>query len=158
MTPFSGGVWRILFAEFADDPLSPARAPEGRFHYGGQPAIYTSLTAEGAGVAIQRYLTDNDPPRVIVPLKISAAGLLDLRTGLDTNAEIPPTSVVWQDQRAMGRRASTWDISDHARSIGAQGMLYPARSRPDLGHLVLFGAPVPGTLRQSASSQPWPMM
>ena len=155
LTPFSGTVWRILFAQLADDALLPARAPEGRFHYGGQPSIYTSLTAEGAGVAIQRYLAAGDAPRVIVPLEVAAIRVLDLRRSGDDSAGVPPTSVVWQDQRAQGLRASTWDISDNARHLGAQGILYPSRTRPDLNHLVLFGVPVPGELTQVAPGKSW---
>ena len=153
MTPFSGIVWRIVFADLASDPLAPARAPEGRFHYDGQVAIYTSLSAEGAGVAIQRYLADDARPRVIVPLAVNGAIVLDLRS---SEPGVPPTSVIWQDDRAAGRRAPTWDISDAARAKGAQGILYASRSRPDLSHLVLLGTPAPGLLTQAAPGTRWP--
>lgn len=153
MVPFAGTVWRIMFADHAEEPLAPARAPEGRFHYDDQVAIYTSLTAEGAGVAIQRYLEGDTWPRVIVPLTVTADNVLDLRG--DTRG-IPPTSIVWQDDRAAGRRAPTWDISDAARAEGAQGILYASRTRPDLSHLVLLGHPGPGVLTQAAAGRPWP--
>jgi len=153
LTPFSGIVWRILFADYADDPTAPARASEGRFHYGDQAAIYTSLTPEGARVAIRRFLAAGDPPRVITPLEVSAFRVLDLRRAARNDAGVPPTSVVWQGQREQGLRATTWDISDNARRLGAQGILYSSRTRPDLNHLVLFGAPVPGDLLQAAPAR-----
>jgi RES domain-containing protein len=139
LTPFRAIVWRILWADLADAPLAPARAPEGRFHHGGQRALYASLTAEGALVAIRRYVHHDDPPRVIIPLQVTADRITDLRQLPDPSR----ASVVWQDDRASGAPAPTWALSDAARATGAQGMLYASRSRPDLTHLVLFD-PHPG--------------
>jgi len=154
LTSFSGVVWRIMFENMADNPQALANAPEGRFHHDAQAAIYTSLTPEGAGVAIRRYLSANDPPRVIIPLEVKELRMLDLRNPSDTATPVP-TSVKWQDERARGLRASTWDISDNARKLGAQGILYSSRSRPELSHLVLFGVPVPGGLLQAGSIRQW---
>ena len=78
MIAWVGSVWRIQFAD-QSDPLIPAQAPEGRFHHSGQRAIYTSLNPEGAGVAIRRYLADNDRSRAIVKLHVEALRILDLR-------------------------------------------------------------------------------
>jgi len=143
-----------MFADGADNPQALASAPEGRFHHDAQAAIYTSLTSEGAGVALCRYLTASDPPRVIIPLEVTELRVLDLHNRPDV-ATPAPTSVKWQDERAQGLRASTWDISDNARKLGAQGILYSSRSRPELSHLVLFGAPVAGGLLQAGPSRPW---
>ncbi|UWQ92734.1 RES family NAD+ phosphorylase [Rhodobacteraceae bacterium M382] len=131
---FTGVVWRILFTARNDAPLAPVLAPEGRFHHSGQPALYASLSAEGAGVAIRRYVSPCDPDRSLLGLSVQATALIDLR-------ELPDPAVasqVWQDVRATGAPAPTWAISDWARRLGAQGMLYPSRSRSDLTHLVLF--------------------
>lgn len=151
--PFSGTIWRILAQESAYSPLAPAQAPEGRFHHDGQIAIYTSLTAQGAGIAIQRYLKQDTRPKVIVPLLIEAANILDMRGTADN---IKSTTLVWQDMRIKGLRAPTWDVSDLARQSGAQGMLYRSRSHPDLSHLVLFGVPDPGSLTPAADAKEWP--
>ena len=150
-TAFAGIVWRILAAARADDPTGPARAPEGRFHHDGQVAVYTSLTAEGAGIAIQRYLGPKDAPRVILPLHVTAHFLMDLRLLPDPAA----ASVVWQDQRDQGLPAPTWAFSDAARAAGAQGLLYASRSRPDLTHLVLFDLAAQ-VLRPAGPAQDWP--
>ncbi|MEX0307101.1 MAG: RES family NAD+ phosphorylase [Ruegeria sp.] len=133
ITEFSGPVWRILFRCQLGDPLSPARALEGRFHHSGQFALYASLSAEGAGIAIQRYVSLNDPPRVIQQFQISKAQMLDLRGRADA-------SIVWQNLRDAGALSPTWQYSDEARAIGADGLLYSSRSRPELSHLVLFNA------------------
>ena len=131
LTQFRGPVWRLLPAGLAQDaPASPANAPEGRFHHSGQVAAYASLTAEGAAVAIKRYLADG-VARALVRMRLDADRVADERG----NREI---SVVWQDIRAAGHPSPTWAISDAARKSGAQAMLYSSRSRPDLSHVVVF--------------------
>lgn len=129
MIHFAGTVWRMTFA--GRNALVPVTSPEGRFHHSGQNAIYTSLTPEGTAIAIRRYVMPNDPPRVIQPLLVDATRVVDLRGNRDA-------SVIWQDQRATGSPAPTWEFSDAARIKGAQAMLYSSRSRPDLSHLVVF--------------------
>lgn len=150
MIPFTGTVWRILFADRADNACEPARHPEGRFHHSGQVALYASLSAQGAAVALRRYVRADDPPRVIVPLRITAGAMADLRG----TPEQAAASVVWQDDRAAGAPAPTWDISDRVRADGAQGLIYASRTRPDLSHLVLFEVS-PGTVRQAGPAAPW---
>jgi hypothetical protein len=123
-------VWRILPLTLADTPAAPATAPEGRFHHSGQVAAYASLSAEGAAVAIKRYL-DQPIARVLVAMRLDAARIADERGN-------SAASLVWQDIRAAGARSPTWTISDCARRAGAQAMLYSSRSRPDLTHVVVF--------------------
>jgi len=147
---YCGPVWRILFADRAAEPCASVRAPEGRFHHFGQVALYASLSSEGAGVAIRRYVCIDDAPRVIVELGINAARILDLRATPDTQA----ASVVWQEIRASGAPAPTWAISDRARAAGAQGMIYASRTRPDLSHLVLFDLSPP-VVRAVSPARPW---
>ncbi|RLK11291.1 RES family NAD+ phosphorylase [Ruegeria conchae] len=143
ITEFSGPVWRILFRSQLGIPLAPARAPEGRFHHSGQFALYASLSAEGAGIAIRRYVSPCDPPRVIQQFQVSAAHLMDLRGRADV-------SIVWQDLRDNGTPSPTWRFSDEARAVGADGLLYSSRSRTELSHLVLFSTGV--NLIQPAST------
>ncbi len=151
LTPFRGVVWRILFAGQAGATTAPAHHPEGRFHHDGQVALYASLSAGGAGVALRRYLRADDPPRIIVPLEVTLIRACDLRGTEDQAA----ASVVWQDDRAeTGMPSPTWTCSDRARGAGAQGMLYASRSRPDLSHIVLFEVS-PATVRQVGAAQDW---
>jgi len=150
LTPFSGTVWRIIFAKQKQRVCEPVCSPVGRFHHNEQVALYTSCSEEGASVAISRYVKSDDPARIIVPLQIDADSIYDIRkTHFSTQA-----SVVWQDCVAKGESAPTWDHSDTAREAGAQGMLYASRSRPDLTHLVLFD--VSGNIvKQSGESKAW---
>ncbi|MBD3802050.1 MAG: RES family NAD+ phosphorylase [Thioclava sp.] len=147
---FNGTVWRILSADRVVQVLEPVRHPEGRFHHSGQPALYASLSAEGAAVALRRYVRAGDPPRVIVPLRITAEKMVDLRGTPDQAA----ASIVWQDGRAAGAPSPTWVFSDRARSAGAQGLIYASRSRPELSHLVLFEITAE-TVAQDGTAAPW---
>ncbi|MGY9049542.1 MAG: RES family NAD+ phosphorylase [Rhodobacterales bacterium] len=130
LEPIDLAVWRILPAKLLATPAQPAMAPEGRFHHSCQIAAYASLSPEGAGVAIQRYLSDT-VGRIMVPMWLEADCVADERGNKDA-------SVVWQDIRATGQLSPTWAISDFARGAGAKAMLYSSRSRPDLSHVVVF--------------------
>jgi len=127
---FSGPVWRLLSESLAATPRVVAQAPEGRFHHSGQVAAYASLSAEGAVVAMRRYL-DDGINRVLIPMWLKCDHVVDQRGNADA-------SVVWQDDRATGKVSPTWTFSDEARAFKAQAMLYSSRSRPDLSHVVIF--------------------
>ena len=133
-------VWRILAQDLAATPSAPAASPEGRFHHSGQIAAYASLSAEGAAVAIKRYL-DQPIARILVAMRLDAERIADERGN-------PAASVVWQGIREAGDPSPTWLISDAARRSGAQAMLYSSRSRPDLSHVVV--ACIGGLLIESA--------
>lgn len=130
LAPFEGQVWRILPDQLVNTPAAPASAPEGRFHHSGQIAAYASLTAEGARIAIQRYLED-DFGRVLIPMWLSARFVADVRGNLSA-------SVIWQDYRARALTPPTWALSDISRRDGAQALLYSSRSRPEFSHVVVF--------------------
>lgn len=147
MLEFSGPVWRILLLSQIDAPLAPAQAPEGRFHYAGQMALYASLSAEGAGVAIRRYVSAGDPPRVLQKAQVTSARLVDLQGQQDA-------SIVWQDIRNIQGSSPTWGFSDNARDSGADGLLYSSRSRPELSHIVLFKAS-PALIRVNEPATNW---
>jgi hypothetical protein len=78
---------------------------------------------------------------VIVPLDVTNANLADLRdTRVQRDLGLVGTeaSALWQPQRAMGHPATSWIASDAARSVGADGIIYAARSDPHRWHIVLF--------------------
>ena len=150
LSAFSGVVWRIMFADQSKKACEPVGSPLGRFHHSEQIALYTSCSEEGASVAIQRYLKLDDAERIIVPLKVSADRIYDVRkTDFSKSA-----SAVWQDVVEKGESAPTWQYSDAARIAGAQGMLYASRSRPDLAHLVLFDVSF-GIVEQADDAKAW---
>lgn len=126
---------RAVFATDLARGLDPAAGPEGRFHHDGQAALYLSETVEGVVVALATYRRPQDPPRVILPLDVSAGTLLDLRdAGVAESLGAAPgaASERWQETRRLGRHPASWALSDAARATGADGMLYASRKRPDL--------------------------
>ncbi|MEO0883327.1 MAG: RES family NAD+ phosphorylase [Pseudomonadota bacterium] len=123
-------IWRIVPKGFSNSPIQPAQAPEGRFHHSGQTAVYASMTAEGAKVAVKRYLVDG-VERVLAPIKLEAELVAN-------ECKNPDAAVAWHIQRSEGVRPETWAVSDSARARGAQAMIYNSRTRPDLTHIVVF--------------------
>ena len=133
--------YRIVYEEFADQVLNGVISPEGRFHHSGQPALYLSPSVVSAGYAVISYVSDNDPPRVSVPLQLNNARLLDVRDPETCEAlQICPKAAdtLWRPQRAAGDPATTWQTSDAVRNSGANGMIYSSRRQPDRWHVVLF--------------------
>jgi RES domain-containing protein len=140
-TAVAGRFWRTVFAADLDRVLQGARSPEGRFHHDGQPTLYLSPSPAFSRIAVDTYLRDGDPPRIIVPIDVSDAHLADLRDPkvqqhlglIGTEA-----STLWQPERAAGRPATSWIASDAARNADADGIIYAARSDPQRWHIVLF--------------------
>lgn len=144
---FSGKCWRMKFLSEADDVLGPARAPEGRSHYDGQPTLYLSTSAEGTIVATRRYMTPQDPPRAIFKLQVEKAQIVDLQDAVATTElgiDVSQRAVEWQSIRARGLPSPTWAISDRVRDLGLDGMIYASRTNPKMTHLTLFRWNTPG--------------
>ena len=141
MKLLSGTFYRLIDMARAGDVLAPAKAPEGRFHHDGQQAIYLSETPEGTRVAMAYYARAGDPEQTLFTLHLTGAMVVDA-TDFDHCAQLgidpSPARIRWQKERTAGRVASTWALSDAARALGADGMLYPSSTRPDLTHLVLW--------------------
>ncbi|MES2542438.1 MAG: RES family NAD+ phosphorylase [Pseudomonadota bacterium] len=138
-----GLFYRIVPAARADQALAPAVSPEGRFHQSGQPTLYVSPRPDWAEHAIPTYVRDTDPPLVINEQRLTTK-VLDLRDPVQCKAaQMEPTlaAIPWLPQRAQGLPASSWTVSDRARALGADGMIYTARSEPSRWHLVLFRWP-----------------
>ena len=158
MTPFSGRFYRIIFKHNLARVLDSVPNPEGRFHHDGQPALYFSPSHNAARVAIDSYYRANDAARVIVPLKLSGANVLDFRrpaTSVGLGLTGGETTVHRRRERRAKKPATSWRASDAARAAGADGMIFHSRKAPPLWHIVLFawnqkGAP---TLAQDGLPQ-----
>ena len=160
MNLLSGRFYRIVFAADLGRVLDGVRTPEARFHHSGQPALYLSPSPEAAGFAVASFVGADDPPRVLVPIRVEGARVVDLRdaahcAALGLAGHEP--SVPWQPERAEGRPATSWRASDAARASGADGMVYVARSEPSRWHLVLFRWNLPGgpVLKQDGPGRLW---
>lgn len=157
--PLSGRFWRTVFAADLDALLHGARSAEGRYHHDGQWALYLSPTPEASRFAVDAYLRPGDPPRVIAPLHLSAARIVDMRAP-EVHRSLALTGAEagtpWQPERAAGRPATSWIASDAARRTGADGMIYAARTNPLRWHVVLFRWNEAGAAQISPDGPPIP--
>ena len=136
-----GIFYRAVFADHAEQLLSGAISPEGRFHHDGQAALYLSSRVDWVAKAIAAYLRPDDPPRVVGAVTVTGARVVDLRRQAHCAAwgiDARDAAVPWLPERGRGDMATSWRVSDAVRAGGADGMIYTARSRPDRWHLVLF--------------------
>lgn len=161
MRPLAGRFWRAGFIAHEADLLTPARAPEGRWHHGGQRALYLSGSPEGCQVALKVYLRESDGARAIYPLEVRADRVIDLRcaeTRASLGTSLDEMHAFWADLLTQGRHSPTWSLGDRLRDMGAEGILTPSRSRPDLTHLTLFSwnAPQGPSVRREGAPLPWP--
>lgn len=158
--PFSGTIWRILWADQPDQALKAARAPEGRFHHDGQRALYASLSAEGAGVALGYYLRPDDAARSMVQLQLHSDQLVDLTDPKDAcrlGFEISDTTWRWQNDCKAGNAPRTWTVSDYLRAMDAHGLVFRSSQKTNLHHIVLFqwNTNVKTSLRVVDKPRPW---
>ena len=163
--PISGKFWRVVAAARAAhvlDPPGPDSA--GRYHRPGQPALYITPEADWATIAIGRYLVGDGAARVVVPLKLDLAAVFDQRDlaacaalGIDPER----SQVRWNDELAAGREPPSWQASDAARAVGAQGIIDVSRGILGGWHVCLFAWNQPGAPQVRVTGEPhdcdyWP--
>lgn len=139
--PLTTRVWRAVFEGEAHKLLNPASGRYGRWHYDHQPALYCSDTPDGCRVRIKSFAKETDASRVLLPINVTADRIVDLgcpttRVALQTSLD--DIHAFWKDSLTEGQISPTWALSDRLRALGAQGILSPSRSRPELTHVTLF--------------------
>lgn len=138
----SGRFYRAVLVERIDnvlDPPSPKSA--GRYHRHGQPALYMSPEPEWAIRAISGYMREDGKARVLVPVMVNEAYVLDQhdqtlcdRLGIDRSR----SDTSWRTALEAGGEPPSWQTSDIARAAGADGLIDPSRNIPGGWHLDLF--------------------
>ncbi len=121
------------------DPPDPHSA--GRYHRPGERILYTSATFESAVAAISGYMRRDGLPRMMVPLKVSEAFVLDQHDEEACKAfgiERALSNEPWQEALAQNREPASWRNADIARSLGADGIIDRSRKMPGGWHLNLF--------------------
>jgi RES domain-containing protein len=138
----SGRFYRSVLAERVDnvlDPPSPQSA--GRYHRYGQPALYMSPEPGWAIRAISGYMREDGKARMLVPLLVTEAMVLDqhdeaLCEGLGIDRT--QSNVSWRTVLEQGGEPPSWKTSDIARASGADGLIDPSRNISGGWHLDLF--------------------
>jgi RES domain-containing protein len=118
---WKGVVFRAHHPKWAFDPLSGegARMYGGRFNALGTPALYTSLTPEGAWAEAQQGFAFKAQPLTLVAYRIDCADVLDLSTSkacARAGIDLLDLSWPWEDFAARKLPVPTWLLQE--RLIG----------------------------------------
>lgn len=145
-TRVEGVFHRSISAGHRDRVLDGSAQP-GRYSRLNETSLYLSSSREGVEAAMTAHTRDGGPERVIVPVRVMADRIFDLRDlGACAKAGIDRDRAVadWQDIVRAGGEAPSWQVADAIRALGANGLIDPSRQVPGLWHLVLFRWNVPG--------------
>lgn len=138
----SGPFFRSVLVERVDDVLAPP-APEsaGRYHRPGQATLYMSPKLEWAMIAVSGYIREDGRPRVVVPLMVGEAHVLDQHDeeacrilGIDRDL----SNTQWRSALEAGAEPPSWRNADAARAAGADGIIDRSRMIPGGWHVNLF--------------------
>lgn len=168
-----GRFWRAVRADRLDRVLDPpASASVGRYHRPGQPALYITPEADWAVIAMGRYALADGVERVVVPLEVDRASVLDQHDdaacralGIDREA----SNLDWQEALEAGGDPPSWRTADAARAFGADGLIDRSRgiaggwhvalfrwNEPGAPHVELAGDPQPFDYDAARARWPWP--
>jgi len=137
-----GTFFRSILANRLEYVLAPPPAESaGRYHRRGQAALYMSPTIEWSMIAVSGYIREDGQQRVVMPIKISEAYVLDQHDedvckliGIDRDLSNAP----WRSALGVGQEPPSWRNSDAARLAGADGIIDRSRMIPGGWHLTLF--------------------
>jgi RES domain-containing protein len=173
VTPFrkvSGRFYRSVLLDRLEHVLAPPGPQSaGRYHRPGEPALYMSATAEWSIAAISGYMREDGKARVVVPLLVTEALVLDQHDAqacalLGIDRELSNAS--WRQALDTALEPPSWRNADAARAAGVDGIIDRSRMIPDGWHLNLFrwnelGGPKvevwgePIAIRLSPDGQKW---
>lgn len=138
----SGPFFRSVLVDRVKDVLAPPM-PEsaGRYHRPGQAALYMSPKLEWAMIAVSGYIREDGRPRVVIPLMVGVAHVLDQHDeeacraiGVDRELSNAP----WRAALEAGEEPPSWRNSDAVRASGADGIVDRSRMIPGGWHVNLF--------------------
>lgn len=158
----SGRFYRTVVVERLDhllDPPGPNSA--GRYHRLGQPALYTSPEPEWAIMATAGYMREDGLKRVVVPLEITEALVVDQHDedvctalGIDRDH----SNLSWRVALSEGREPPSWRSADLARASGADGIIDRSRQIKGGWHLNLFHWNALGGPKVEIAGDPLPVV
>ena len=138
----SGLFFRSVLADRVRDVLaSPRPGSAGRYHRPGQATLYMSPRQEWAIIAVSGYIREDGAPRVVVPLLVSDAHVLDQHDEVACRAlgiDRDLSNAQWRPALKVGQEPLSWRNADAARAAGADGIIDRSRMIPDAWHVNLF--------------------
>ncbi|MEA9393228.1 RES domain-containing protein [Acerihabitans sp. TG2] len=137
-----GHFFRAVGVDRIDHVLEPPDVTSaGRYHRLGQPTLYMSPSIEWSTMAISGYMREDGRERVIVPLMVSEAFVVDQRDEYACNIlgiDRERSNQSWRPALLAGKEPASWINADIARNAGADGIIDRSRMIPDGWHLNLF--------------------
>jgi hypothetical protein len=137
-----GRFYRAIRADRVEHILdAPGPESAGRYHRHGQPALYFTPEHDWAVIALGGYMAEDGMPRVVVPLEITSAQVLDQH---DEQACVAlgivreRSNVRWRLALEKGEEPLSWRNSDVARAVGADGIIDRSRGITGGWHVTLF--------------------
>jgi RES domain-containing protein len=140
---FTGVVYRAHNPRWAADPLSGGGAARygGRFNPVGVPALYTSLSVEGAWREAQQGLPFKGQPCTIVAYRVAHHAVIDL-TRPDLAAAVESClRCAWRLDLHQGRDPPSWQLARTLIAAECGGAIVPSvapGSRPEDRNLVFW--------------------
>ena len=138
-TTISGEFVKIVFADQVDIILQrnlPNR-PAARFNRRGQDALYLSVDEDSARVAMKKYVSKSDPPRVLIRYMIQSCQLINLGH-VDARELHLQSRSDWKDAIERGGNPPSWQVADKLRESNEVGLIDPSRQNPKLWHVTLL--------------------
>ena len=138
----SGAFFRSVSVDRVSEVLAPpARESAGRYHRPGQAALYVSPVLEWSIIAVSGYIREDGRVRVVVPLLVSGAKVLDQHDedacrALNVDRDL--SNEPWRPVLSAGRDPPSWRNADAARAAGADGIIDRSRKIPNGWHVNLF--------------------
>lgn len=138
----SGPFFRSVLVDRVKDVLAPPLPRSaGRYHRPGQATLYMSPKLEWAITAVSGYIREDGRPRVVIPLMVGVAHVLDQHDEEACRAigvERELSNAPWRAALAAGEEPPSWRNADAARASGADGIIDRSRMIPGGWHVNLF--------------------
>lgn len=143
---FVGQCYRAHNPVWSAKPLSGdgAAIRGARFNPRGLPALYLSLTIEGAVTEAAQGFGNRLQPLTICMYEIDCEDIVDLRSDAGRavhGVTLGEMACAWALDLCEGREPASWRVAKRLRSEGAAGLLAPSfahHARPDMMNLVLW--------------------
>ena len=131
---FSRDCYRAHDPRWAFSPLSGAGAAihGGRFNAKGTPALYLSLSIEGAVAEAAQAFAAKLEPLTICLYEVDCEAILDLtdaRVRAEAGVAAEDMGCAWALDRAAGRVPPSWTIARRLMAEGVTGIVVPSYAR-----------------------------